>query len=124
MKILVTGGAGYIGSAVAERLLHRGHNPVVLDNLSMGWRAAVPPAARFVQADTGDAVALRSVFETERFDAVMHFAALIEAGESVKHPEHYFENNSLHALTLLKTMLQYDVKRFVFSSTAAVYGEP
>lgn len=124
MKILVTGGAGYIGSAVAERLLHSGHNPVVLDNLSMGWRVAVPPAARFVQADTGDAVALRSVFETERFDAVMHFAALIEAGESVKHPEHYFENNSLHALTLLKTMLQYDVKRFVFSSTAAVYGEP
>jgi UDP-glucose 4-epimerase len=124
MKVLVTGGAGYIGSAVAERLLQSGHRPVVLDNLSMGWRAAVPSAAEFVLADSGDAVALRSVFKAARFDAVIHFAALIEAGESVKHPESYFENNSLHTLTLLKTMLEHDVKRFVFSSTAAVYGEP
>ncbi len=124
MRVLVTGGAGYIGSVVADRLVREGHAVTVLDNLCMGWREAVPQEAAFVQADTGDASILGPLFETGKFDAVMHFAAFIEAGESVKHPEVYFENNSFRTLTLLQTMLKYGVQRFVFSSTAAVYGEP
>jgi UDP-glucose 4-epimerase len=124
MQILVTGGAGYIGSVVADQLLHAGHTVTVLDNLIMGWREAVPSAAEFVRADTGDEAALDQLFASHKFDAVMHFAALIEAGESVKVPEQYFDNNSLRSLTLLRVMLKNKVSRFVFSSTAAVYGEP
>ena len=124
MRVLVTGGAGYIGSVVADHLLRAGHTVTVLDNLIMGWREAVPAAAEFVHADTGDEAALDSLFRSHQFDAVMHFAALIEAGESVKVPEQYFDNNSLRTLTLLRAMLRHQVMRFVFSSTAAVYGEP
>ena len=124
MRILVTGGAGYIGSVVADHLLRAGHAVTILDNLVMGWREAVPTAAEFVHADIGDEPALDSLFASHHFDAVMHFAALIEAGQSVKAPEKYFDNNSLRALTLLRVMLKHNVLRFVFSSTAAVYGEP
>jgi len=124
MRVLVTGGAGYIGSVVADHLSRAGHTVTVLDNLIMGWRQAVPAAAEFVHADTGDEAALDSLFNSHQFDAVMHFAALIEAGESVKVPEQYFDNNSLRTLTLLRAMLRHQVMRFVFSSTAAVYGEP
>jgi UDP-glucose 4-epimerase len=124
MRVLVTGGAGYIGSVVTDHLLRTGHSVTVLDNLIMGWREAVPTCAEFVQADTGDAATLDQLFISHRFDAVMHFAALIEAGESVKVPEQYFDNNSLRTLTLLRVMLKHKVARFVFSSTAAVYGEP
>ncbi len=124
MKVLVTGGAGYIGSVVADHLLRAGHAVTVLDNLIMGWREAVPAGAEFVHADTGDEVALDQLFASRGFDAVMHFAALIEAGESVKVPEQYFENNDSRTLTLLRVMLKHGVSRFVFSSTAAVYGEP
>jgi UDP-glucose 4-epimerase len=124
MRVLVTGGAGYIGSVVTDHLLRTGHSVTVLDNLVMGWREAVPTCAEFVQADTGDAATLDQLFISHRFDAVMHFAALIEAGESVKVPEQYFDNNSLRTLTLLRVMLKHKVARFVFSSTAAVYGEP
>ena len=124
MRVLVTGGAGYIGGVVADHLLRAGHTVTVLDNLIMGWREAVPAAAEFVYADTGDEAALDSLFSSHQFDAVMHFAALIEAGESVKVPEQYFDNNSLRTLTLLRAMLRHQVMRFVFSSTAAVYGEP
>ncbi|HZD30329.1 MAG TPA: UDP-glucose 4-epimerase GalE, partial [Candidatus Angelobacter sp.] len=124
MRVLVTGGAGYIGSVVADHLLRAGHTVTVLDNLVMGWREAVPAAAEFVQADTGDEAALDSLFVLHHFDAVLHFAALIEAGESVKAPEKYFDNNSARTLTLLRVMLKHKVSRFVFSSTAAVYGEP
>ena len=124
MRILVTGGAGYIGSVVADQLLRARHTVTVLDNLIMGWREAVPAAAEFVQADTGDEATLNQLFTSHTFDAVMHFAALIEAGESVKVPEQYFDNNSLRSLTLLRVMLKHRVSRFVFSSTAAVYGEP
>ena len=124
MRVLVTGGAGYIGSVVTDHLLRTGHSVTVLDNLIMGWREAVPACAEFVQADTGDATTLDQLFISHRFDAVMHFAALIEAGESVKVPEQYFDNNSLRTLTLLRVMLKHKVARFVFSSTAAVYGEP
>jgi len=124
MRVLVTGGAGYIGSVVTDHLLRAGHAVTVLDNLIMGWREAVPAEAEFVQADMGDEGALDHLFSGHGFDAVMHFAALIEAGESVKHPEQYFENNSARTLTLLRVMLKHKVSRFVFSSTAAVYGEP
>ena len=119
MRVLVTGGAGYIGSVVTDHLLLDGHSVTVLDNLIMGWREAVPAGAEFIQADTGDRAALEPLFASHHFDAVMHFAALIEAGESVKAPEKYFENNSLRTLTLLRTMLKHGVSRFVFSSTAA-----
>jgi len=124
MRVLVTGGAGYIGSVVTDHLLRAGHTVTVLDNLIMGWREAVPAAAEFVHADTGDEAALDVLFDSHSFEAVLHFAALIEAGESVKVPEQYFDNNSLRTLTLLRAMLRYQVMRFVFSSTAAVYGEP
>jgi len=124
MRVLVTGGAGYIGSVVADHLLRAGHTVTVLDSLIMGWREAVPARAEFIHADTGDEAALDALFATHHFDAVMHFAALIEAGESVKVPEQYFDNNSLRTLTLLRVMLKHNVARFVFSSTAAVYGEP
>jgi UDP-glucose 4-epimerase len=124
MRILVTGGAGYIGSIVTDHLLRARHTVTVLDNLVMGWRESVPAAAEFVQGDVGDEAALDALFASHNFDAVMHFAAYIEAGESVKVPEKYFDNNSLRALTLLRTMLKHNVMRFVFSSTAAVYGEP
>src|SRR5664279_5471215 len=124
MRILVTGGAGYIGSVVADHLLRAGHTVTVLDNLIMGWREAVPSGAEFIHADVGDESALEPLFVSRKFDAVMHFAALIEAGESVKVPEQYFENNSLRTLTLLRAVLKHGVSRFVFSSTAAVYGEP
>jgi UDP-glucose 4-epimerase len=124
MRVLVTGGAGYIGSIVTDHLLRAGHTVTVLDNLIMGWREAVPADAEFIGADTGDQATLDPLFSSHKFDAVMHFAALIEAGESVKVPEQYFQNNSLNTLTLLRTMLKHNVMRFVFSSTAAVYGEP
>jgi UDP-glucose 4-epimerase len=124
MRVLVTGGAGYIGSVVADHLLCAGHTVTVLDNLIMGWREAVPTQAEFIQANTGDEAALDALFAAHGFDAVMHFAALIEAGESVKVPEQYFDNNSLRTLTLLRVMIKHKVFRLVFSSTAAVYGEP
>jgi len=124
MRVLVTGGAGYIGSVVADHLLRAGHTVTVLDSLIMGWREAVPAGAEFIRADTGDEAALDQLFTRRGFDAVMHFAALIEAGQSVKVPEQYFDNNSLRTLTLLRVMLKHHVARLVFSSTAAVYGEP
>jgi UDP-glucose 4-epimerase len=124
MRVLVTGGAGYIGSVVADRLLQIGHSVTVLDNLSKGKTRAVPSAADFVRADTGDAQILDGIFQAGHFDAVMHFAAFIEAGESMQSPEIYFDNNSAKSLTLLRAVLKHKVPRFVFSSTAAVYGEP
>ena len=124
MRVLVTGGAGYIGSVVADHLLCGGHSVTVLDNLSKGHKEAVPAQAEFILADTGDRPAVERIFEHGRFDAVMHFAAFIEAGESMLQPEKYFDNNSARSLNLLQAVLKYKVPRFVFSSTAAVYGEP
>jgi UDP-glucose 4-epimerase len=124
MRVLVTGGAGFIGSIVADRLLCDGHSVTVLDNLSKGRKQAVPGKAEFVLADTGDGPALDRIFAAGRFDAVMHFAAFIEAGESMVSPELYFENNTAKTLTLLRAMLRHRVLRLVFSSTAAVYGDP
>jgi len=124
MKVLVTGGAGYIGGVVAEELLQAGHQVVVFDNLSRGHRQAVPKEAELIVGELEDRNHLDQVFRLRAIDAVMHFAALIEAGESMKAPESFFRNNTANALTLLEAMLAAGVKRFVFSSTAALYGNP
>jgi UDP-glucose 4-epimerase len=122
VKILVTGGAGYIGSATAAHLLAAGHEVIVYDNLSRGYREAVPPSATFVLGDMGDAAALDQVFEMYRPDGVAHFAAFIEAGESMQKPGRYFRNNVVNSLRLLEAMVRHNVARMVFSSTAAVYA--
>ena len=124
MKVLVTGGAGYIGGVVADELLQAGHEVIVFDNLSRGHRQAVPKNAELVTGELADRAALDQLLRTQAIDAVMHFAALIEAGESMKAPETFFRNNTANALTLLEAMLGAGVKRFVFSSTAALYGNP
>ena len=124
MKVLVTGGAGYIGGVVADELLQAGHEVIVFDNLSRGHRQAVPKNAELVTGELADRAALDRLLRTQAIDAVMHFAALIEAGESMKAPETFFRNNTANALTLLEAMLGAGVKRFVFSSTAALYGNP
>lgn len=124
MRILVTGGAGYIGSVVAHQLINSGHQVIVYDNLSHGHAESVPKTARFICGDVGDSERLDSVFREHAIDAVMHFAAFIEAGESMTCPEKYFRNNSANSLTLFEAMLRNRVHKLVFSSTAAVYGNP
>ncbi len=123
MKLLVTGGAGYIGSIVAARLLEDEHEVVVLDNLQQGHREAVPLAARLVEADLLDRQAVLLTLG-EGFDAVLHFAALALVGESVSHPERYYRTNVGGTLNLLEAMTAAGVSRLVFSSTCAVYGQP
>lgn len=124
MKLLVTGGAGFIGSVVVAQLVEGGHQVVVYDDLSKGNRAAVHSSAKLVVGNVGDRARLESLFQQNAFDAVLHFAAFIEAGESMQVPERYFRNNTANTLVLLETMLEQRVARFVFSSTAALYGEP
>jgi UDP-glucose 4-epimerase len=123
MKLLVTGGAGYLGSVVANHLLEGGHEVVVLDSLYRGHREAVPDAARFVQADLLDEAATRAAL-AEGFDAVIHFAALALVAESVAHPERYYRGNVVGTLNLLDAMRAAEVRNLVFSSTCATYGEP
>ncbi len=124
MKILVTGGAGYVGSVCAEVLLERGHSVVVLDNLSEGHRQAVPTGAVFIEADLADRQGLNRLFASHRFDAVMHFAARALVEESVREPGAYFVANVANSIHLLDTMLRHEVRQFILSSTAAIYGEP
>src|SRR5260370_20912719 len=124
MKILVTGGAGYIGGTVTRLLLAGGHAATVYDNLCDSKRLAVANGAEFVEGDLADRALVEKTLEDGRFDAVMHFAALIEAGESMKQPEIYFRNNTASTLSLLEAMLATGHDRLVFSSTAACYGEP
>ena len=122
MKLLVTGGAGYVGSVTSRLLLDAGHDVTVLDNLSTGFREAVAPEATFVEADIADA---GSVLTAEAgFDAVLHFAGLIAAGESMIKPELYWDHNVIRSLRLLDAVRAAGVPKFVFSSTAAVYGNP
>jgi UDP-glucose 4-epimerase len=123
MKLLVTGGAGYVGSIVAQQLVGEGHEVVVLDDLSRGHRQAVPEGARFVEATLLDEIRTREVVQ-EGFDGVVHFAALSLVAESVAHPERYHRSNIVGALNLLDAMREAGVGRLVFSSTAATYGEP
>jgi UDP-glucose 4-epimerase len=124
LKILVTGGAGYIGSVVSSELLKAGHRVTVLDNLTHGYEKAVPKQAELVVADLADRDKLNELLSASRFDAVMHFAAFIEAGESMVAPERFFQNNTANTVNLLQAMLEHGVKKFVFSSTAALYGNP
>ncbi len=124
MNILITGGAGYIGGTVARMLIEAGHAVAIYDNLCHSQRSAVAADAVFVEGDIGDQAKLEATFRAHRTEAVLHFAALIEAGESMQRPAHYFSNNSASTLVLFQAMLAAEVKKLVFSSTAAVYGEP
>src|ERR1700687_2959703 len=117
MKILVVGGAGYIGSHMVKVLLEAGHDVAVLDNLESGHRDAVL-GATFVHGDIADSVLLDNVFEQHRCDGVMHFASHIQVGESVRLPGKYYRNNLANALNLLDAMVRHNVRRFIFSSTA------
>lgn len=124
MKILVTGGAGYIGSVCVEDLLNRGHEVTVFDNLTEGHRKAVDQRAKFIQGDLADKTAVSSLIGAEQPAAVMHFAAKALVGESMQNPYKYFFNNVSCGLNLLDAMVEHGVKRFVFSSTCATYGIP
>lgn len=124
MRILVTGGAGYIGSVVTEQLLQAGHSVVVLDNLSQGHRAAVPPEVDLIQADLLDDEILLDLLTTRRIEAVVHMAAYSSVAESVAKPDKYHRNNVIGGLALLEAMRAAEVKQIVFSSSAAVFGEP
>lgn len=124
MRVLVTGGAGYIGSTTAAALLASGHDVTVADDLSRGHRDAVPADARFVEVDITVPDRIDPVVADGGFDACLHFAALIEAGESMRRPERFFTVNTGGSATLLESLLRHGVERFVLSSTAAVYGEP
>lgn len=123
MKILVTGGAGYIGSHAVYELIRDGHDVIVLDNLSTGNKEAIHKDAKFVEADQLDKAALNKVFSDNKFDVVMHFSAKLIVPESVEHPLEYFENNVTGVRLILETMKNHGVKNIVFSSTAAVYGD-
>ncbi|MFJ9819868.1 UDP-glucose 4-epimerase GalE [Streptomyces sp. NPDC101151] len=120
MKYLVTGGAGYVGSVVAQHLLEAGHEVTVLDNLSTGFREGVPAGAAFVEGDIRDA----AKWLDSSYDGVLHFAASSQVGESVVKPEKYWDNNVAGSLALLGAMRAAGVRKLVFSSTAATYGEP
>jgi UDP-glucose 4-epimerase len=123
IKILVTGGAGYIGSHMVRRLIELGHSIVTFDNLSTGFRDAVL-GGEFVEGCLHDKTALSSLFNSHQFDSVLHFAGSISVGESVRNPAKYFQNNITGTLNLLDVMLMYDVKKLIFSSTAAIFGVP
>ena len=123
MKILVVGGAGYIGSHMVKMLLDSGHEVITFDNLSSGFRDAVLGGI-FVEGDLADISALDDMFTLHQPDAVMHFASYIQVGESVQHPDKYYLNNFTNTLNLMNTMVKHGVNHFIFSSTAAVFGEP
>lgn len=124
MKLLVTGGAGYIGSVVTEQLLKKKHKVVVLDNLQQGHKEAVFPKAVFVRGNCGNKNLLKDIFKKYNIEAIMHLAAESTIGASMTDPQKYFYNNVIEGLNLLNAMLVGNIKKIVFSSTAAVYGEP
>ena len=121
MRLLITGGAGYIGGTVAQLLLDQGHTVFVYDNLCHARREAVPAGAAFIEGDVADSRKLEGLLRKEAIEAVLHFAALIEAGESMQKPELYFRNNTASTLGLLEAMLAAKVSKLVFSSTAAAW---
>jgi len=124
MRVLVTGGAGYIGSVVVEELIRQGDHVTVFDNLSQGHRAAVHPQAEFVLGDLADAKALEMLFGERDFEAVMHFASFTLVGESMQHPFKYVGDNVTNGLNLLRSMVEYGVRRFILSSTANLFDQP
>lgn len=123
MKVLVVGGAGYIGSHMVKQLALAGNNVITLDNLSYGYRDAVK-YGEFIEGDLGDSSILDAIFQSGDIDAVMHFAGFIQVGESVIKPAMYYHNNVVNTHALLDAMLRHHVKNFIFSSTAAIFGEP
>jgi UDP-glucose 4-epimerase len=124
MRVLVTGGAGYIGAVTAQQLVESGAEVTVLDDLSAGSRGNVPPAAELVVGDVGDSELVVKLVTDRRFEACVHFAASIEVGESMRYPELYFANNTAATLRLVEALVKTGCGRFLLSSTAAVYGEP
>jgi len=124
MAILVTGGAGYIGSVTVEKLIERGEDVVVIDNLSRGHRSAVQNEATFYQFDVGDQPSLSEILESHEITACFHFAAFAYVGESVSEPELYYRNNVVQSLNLFDTLIAHGVRDVIFSSTCATYGEP
>lgn len=124
MGVLVTGGAGYIGSHMVLELLARGEDVVVLDNLTTGYREAVPAGVSFVEGDVSDALTVRSIIEAHDVDAIIHFAGSIVVPESVENPLKYYDNNTARSRSLIATAVECGVEHFIFSSTAAVYGLP
>ena len=124
MKILVTGGAGYIGSVTTQMLCDAYHQVVVFDNLERGYRPAVDPRAHFIQGDLRNKQDIQSALEVEQPDAIIHFAAYIEVGESMKEPLPFFENNITGSLNLMQSMVETGCKKLIFSSTCATYGTP
>jgi len=129
VRTLVTGGAGYVGGTVASLLVSQGHQPTVFDNLCHARREMVPAGIEFIEGDLADRDLIEKIFKSAKgegrpFEAVLHFAALIEAGESMKYPEVYFRNNTSSTLAMLDAVVAEGPRRVVFSSTAAVYGEP
>src|SRR5213079_981088 len=124
MKILVVGGAGYIGSVCAELLLEQGHGVTIFDNLSEGHRRALDPRAEFVEGDLVDRQSIENTLAKQRPDAVMHFAANALVGESMQNPSKYFRNNIANGLNLLDAMISAGVEKIIFSSTCAIFGPP
>src|SRR6266404_135661 len=124
MKILVVGGAGYIGSVCAELLLDEGHTVSICHNLSEGHRAAIDPRAQFVEGELQDGQLIETTLSKHRPDAVMHFAANALVGESMQNPSKYFRNNVAHGLNLLDAMVAAGVQKIIFSSTCAIFGPP
>lgn len=124
MKVLVTGGAGYIGSFMTKALVDRADTVVVFDNLERGYKNAVDPKAELVEGNILDINSILRVFSKNKFDAVLHFAGFISMEESVKNPNMYFENNVQGSKNVIEAMLQNNVKKIIFSSTAGVYGDP
>ena len=124
MKILLTGGAGYIGSHAAIALLEDGHKVTVIDNLSTGNKKLIPPSANFVNCNINDVTTISQILQKEKFDALMHFAGYIEVEESVSNPKKYFDNNTKNSKILFDTCIKNNLKNIIFSSTAAAYGNP
>lgn len=124
LRVLVVGGAGYIGSVTVAELVAAGHEVVVYDNLTTGHRQAVHPNANLIVGDIRDQAALDDLFTTYRIEGVIYYGGLVGVGESMREPANYFAQNVGGIITLLNAMLAHDVRRFVFSSSAAIYGEP